>query len=220
MYSFIDTASRKRPMKVMIDQQHREEDPPPDAGDQRGVLVGPVDQHADGRRVDVGEAQHRQRHFEADRPVDVVHGGREHDRQHVGQVLLDQDLPRAHAGEDAGLGEFAGAQAERDRADQARVIGPAEAGHHQRQQAPRHVVVHDEVEQHQDREQRDDDEGVVDRHQRPVDPAAGVARDQADHQRQRCGSARRRRCRTASVLRIAKVSSQNRSWPREVVPIR
>ena len=74
--------------EVRIDQQHREDDPPPDAGDQGGMLVRPVDHAADGRRVDVGEAQHRQRDLEADRPVDVVHGGREHDRQHEGQVLL------------------------------------------------------------------------------------------------------------------------------------
>ena len=187
----------KQPDEQDHDEQHGEEDPPPDAGDQRGVLVRPVDHHADGRRIDVGEAEHRQRHFEADRPVHVVHRGVEHDRQHVRQVLLQHDLVGAHAGEHALLGELARLQAERDRADQPRVIGPAEARHRERQQRPRHLVAHHEVEQHQQRKQRDDDEGVVDRHQHAIDEAALVARPHPDRRSRSGGSGSRPRSRTA-----------------------
>ena len=49
------------------------------------------------------------------------------------------------------------------------------------------LVAHHEIEQHQDREQRDHDEGVIHRHQHAVDPAALVAAEKPDHERQTDG---------------------------------
>ena len=140
IYSFIDTASRNSPMNVMTTNDDGKGDPPPDARDHRGVLVGPVDHAADGRGVDVGEAEHRQRHLQPDRPDHVVHGGREHDRH-------------AHRADAPAPGSRACVMPEntlvwvnsrvfrlmRHRADQPRIIGPAEAGHDQRQHQPGHA---------------------------------------------------------------------------------
>ena len=94
--------------------------------------------------------------------------------------------------------ELAGPEAERHRADQARVVWPAERRHRDRQQRPRHLVVHHEEEQHQDRKQRDHDEGVVDRHQHAVDHATGIAGDQADQQATGRGSSTRRKGQRAA----------------------
>ena len=101
MYSFIETASRKRPMKVMMTSATGKTIHHQTPATSAVCWLAQIDHRADRRRVDVGEAEHRQRHLEADRPVDVVHGRGEDDRQHIGQVLLDQDLARAHAREDA-----------------------------------------------------------------------------------------------------------------------
>ena len=94
-----------------------------------------------------------------------------------------QNFARAHAGKNAGLGELAAAQADGNGTNQPRVIGPAQHGHDEGQPAPGQAVAQHEIKQHQDGQQRNDDEGVIDRHQHPVDPATLVTRDQAHQQR-------------------------------------
>ena len=184
MCSFIDTASRNKPDEQHDNEDDRERDPPPDPGHHRGVLVGPVDHAADGRGIDVGEAEHREGYLEPDRPVHVVHRRGEDDRHHIGKVLAHEDLARRHAGEHGGMRELARLEAHRQRANEARIVGPAEQRHDQRQRRPRHAIAHDEVEQHQDRKEWNDDEGVVDRHQHAINPSALVAGEETDRERE------------------------------------
>ena len=105
-------------------------------------------------------------------------------------------------------------QAHRHRADQPRIIGPAEPRHHEREQQPGEAVAHDEVEQHEDREERDDDEGVVDGHQHAVHGAAGIAREHADDERQ---AAADHRHRDAEQQRVA---DRRGELPEHVLPAR
>ena len=106
-------------------------------------------------------------------------------------------------------------QAHRHRADQPGVVGPAQAGHRQRQQQPRHVVAQHEVEHHQDREQRDDDEAVVERHQQPVDHARPCSRRSA-----RSTSDRRRLMNGHGDAEQQRVADGDRELPEHVLAAR
>ena len=79
------------------------------------------------------------------------------------------------------------------------------------------VVPQDVIEQHQDREDRQCHDDVVDGHQGTIEPAARVTRNEPD----RIEMIRERNATTmpnVSVLRIANVACQKRSCPVELVP--
>ena len=103
---------------------------------------------------------------------------------------------------------------EHHRADEACVVGPAEAGHDQGEQRPVHAVAQHEIEHHEEREERDDDEGVVDRHQHAVDEAAAIAGDEPDRERQDAADERHRQPEQE------RVAEREGELPEHVLPAR
>ena len=61
--------------------------------------------------------------------------------------------------------------------------GQPKTGHDDRQFQRIQVVPQDEVEQHEDRKDRQGDDDVIDGHQRPIEPAALVTGNQPDGDR-------------------------------------
>jgi len=94
-------------------------------------------------------------------------------------MLAQQDLRHPHARERRMTRELARLQAERDRANETGIVGPAEQSRDQRQQPPCHRVAHDEVDQQQDRDVGQRRQRVVERHERLVDAPARITRHEA-----------------------------------------